>query len=606
MNAVQKEKVDTAIKDFYDMALRATEQYTNVMGKVINQPTSADDPAASVLTDFNEAFRELSEAMMANPQKIMADQLDLMKQQQQLFQTTLLRFLGKDPEPVVVPERGDRRFNDEQWQENPVFDFLKQLYLLQSKTIMKMVHEADGLSDHARQKVEYFTRQYVNAVSPTNFAALNPEVIRKAIETGGGSLLQGMEQLHEDMEASVKGALNVAMTDTSAFQVGRNLATTPGKVVYQNDLMQLIQYTPSTSKVYQRPLLIVPPFINKFYILDLREKNSFIKWLVDQGHTVFVISWINPGPALRDKDFTAYMKEGPLDAIKAIEKATGETEVNAVGYCLGGTLLAATLAYLKKKKLEPIKAATFMATLTDFSRPGEIGVFINETAIASLEKQMETLGYYDGRQMAFSFNTLRENDLFWSFFINNYLKGERPAAFDLLYWNTDSTNLPAAMHSFYLRNMYLNNLLVEKDAIELDGVKLDLRQIKVPTYFISTAQDHIALWQATYTGAQLMGGKNRFVLGGSGHIAGIVNPPDANKYGYWTNEKIAATPDEWYQGASSHEGSWWLDWQQWVLQQGGMEQVAARVPGDGDGELKPIEDAPGRYVKQRIFDVLAK
>ncbi|ASP40413.1 class I poly(R)-hydroxyalkanoic acid synthase [Bacterioplanes sanyensis] len=604
MSVVQKETVETAIKDFYDMALRATEQYTSVMDKVVNQQTSADDPAASVMTDFNEAFRELSEAMMSNPQKIMADQMELMKKQQELFQSTLLRFMGKEVEPVVVPERTDRRFKDEQWQDNPVFDFLKQLYLLQSQAVTKMVHETEGLSDHARQKVEYFTRQYVNAVSPTNFAALNPEVIRKAVETGGGSLLKGLEQLSEDMEASVKGALNVAMTDTSAFQVGRNLATTPGKVVYQNDLMQLIQYTPSTEKTFKRPLLIIPPFINKYYILDMRDKNSFVKWLVDQGHTVFMISWVNPGPALRDKDFTAYMKEGPLEAISAIEKATGEKEVNAIGYCLGGTLLAATLAYLKKKKQEPIKAATFMATLTDFSQPGEIGVFINETAISGLEKQMNALGYYDGRQMAFSFNTLRENDLFWSFFINNYLKGERPAAFDLLYWNTDSTNLPAAMHSFYLRNMYLHNRLIEKDAIELDGVKLDLRQIKVPTYYISTAQDHIALWQATYTGAKLMSGKNRFVLGGSGHIAGIVNPPEANKYGYWTNEKIPDSPDEWYQGATNHEGSWWLDWQQWVLDQGNMEQVAARQPGDA--ELKPIEDAPGRYVKQRIFDVLAK
>jgi polyhydroxyalkanoate synthase len=604
MSLGQKETVDTAIKDFYDMALRATEQYSSVMEKVINQQTTADDPAASVMTDFTEAFRELGEAMMSNPQKIVADQMELMKKQQELFQSTLLRFMGKEAEPIVVPERSDRRFKDEQWQDNPVFDFLKQLYLLQSQAIMKMVHDTDGLSDHARQKVEYFTRQYVNAVSPTNFAALNPEVIRKAMETGGGSLVKGLEQLSEDMEASVKGALNVAMTDTSAFQVGRNLATTPGKVVYQNDLMQLIQYTPSTEKTFKRPLLIIPPFINKYYILDMRDKNSFVKWLVDQGHTVFMISWVNPGPSLRDKDFTAYMKEGPLAAIDAIEKATGEKEVNAIGYCLGGTLLAATLAYLKKKKQEPIKAATFMATLTDFSQPGEIGVFINETAISSLEKQMNALGYYDGRQMAFSFNTLRENDLFWSFFINNYLKGERPAAFDLLYWNTDSTNLPAAMHSFYLRNMYLNNLLIEKDAIELDGVKLDLRQIKVPTYFISAAQDHIALWQATYTGAKLMGGKNRFVLGGSGHIAGIVNPPEANKYGYWTNDKVADDPEEWFQAATNHEGSWWLDWQQWVLKQGDMDEVPARQPGTG--ELKAIEDAPGRYVKQRIFDVVTK
>lgn len=604
MKGLSTESMETAVKDFYEMAGQATEQYGRLWEKLAARQTTAEDPAASVMTDFTESMREMGEAMLAHPEKIVADQMDMLKKQQELFQQTALRFMGKEVDPVIAPEKGDKRFKDDQWTQNPVFDYMKQLYLLQGKTLMKMVSDTDGLSDHSRQKVEYLIRQYVNALSPTNFANLNPEVIRKTMETGGSNLVSGMEQLLEDLETSVSGALNVPMTDTSAFQVGRNLATTPGQVIYQNDLMQLIQYTPSTEKTYKRPLLIVPPFINKFYILDMREKNSFVKWLVDQGHTVFMISWINPGPSMRDKGFENYMLEGPIAAVDAIEQATGEKEVNAIGYCLGGTLLSATLAYQKKKKKETIKAATFMATLTDFSDPGEIGVFINETAIAGLEKQMDALGYYDGRQMAFSFNTLRENDLFWSFFINNYLKGERPAAFDLLYWNTDSTNLPARMHSYYLRNMYLNNQLIEKNALELDGVKIDLSAVKVPAYFVSTAQDHIALWQATYKGAQVLGGKNRFVLGGSGHIAGIVNPPEANKYGYWTNEKLADTPDEWYQGSENHEGSWWLDWQQWVLKQGDMEMVPVRQPGDG--KLPVLEEAPGRYVKQRIFDVLAK
>jgi len=598
------ESIETAVSDFYDMASRAAEQYGRLLEKAVNQPTTADDPAASVLTDFSEAFRELGEHMLENPGKLMSYQMDLLKKQQELYQHTALRFLGKDADPVVTPDKSDKRFKDAQWSENPLFDYIKQLYLLQGNTLMQMVKDTDGLSEHAHQKVEYFVRQYVNALAPTNFAALNPEVIRKTLESGGANLYAGMEQLGEDLEASVKGALNVAMTDTSAFQVGRNLATTPGKVVYQNDLIQLIQYTPTTEKTYKRPLLVIPPFINKYYILDLRESNSYLKWLVDQGHTVFCISWINPGPSLRDKGFDNYMLEVPIAALDAIEQATGEKEVNAIGYCLGGTLLAATLAYLKKKKQEPIKSATFLATLTDFSQPGEIGVFINETAIAALEKQMNLLGYYDGRQMAFSFNTLRENDLFWSFFINNYLKGERPAAFDLLYWNTDSTNLPAAMHSFYLRNMYLENKLVQKNALELDGEKIDLSAISIPTYFLSTAQDHIALWQGTYKGPLLMGGKNRFVLGGSGHIAGVVNPPSANKYGYWTNEALPQDPEEWYRNAEQHEGSWWLDWQQWATAQGGSEQTDAREPGSG--KLGIIEDAPGRYVKQRIIDVLTK
>jgi polyhydroxyalkanoate synthase len=603
MKGLPTENMETAVKDFYDMAGRAAEQYGRFWQKMATQPSTAEDPAGSVMTDFTQAFRELGEAMVSNPNKVIADQMEMMKQQQELFQQTALRFMGQDVDPVVAPEKGDKRFKDEQWSENPMFDYMKQLYLLQGQTLMKMIKDTDGLSDHSRQKVEYLVRQYINALSPTNFANLNPEVIRKTMETGGSNLVSGMEQLLEDLETSVSGALNVAMTDTSAFQVGRNLATTEGSVVYQNDLMQLIQYKPTTEQTYKRPLLVVPPFINKFYILDLREKNSFIKWLVDQGHTVFVISWINPGPSLRNKGFENYMLEGPIAAADAIEQATGEKGVNAIGYCLGGTLLSATLAYQKKKRKETIKSATFMATLMDFSKPGEIGVFINETAIAGLEKQMDALGYYDGRQMAFSFNTLRENDLFWSFFINNYLKGERPAAFDLLYWNTDSTNLPSTMHSYYLRNMYLNNLLIEKDALELDGVKIDLGAIKTPSYFISAAQDHIALWQATYTGAKVLGGKNRFVLGGSGHIAGIVNPPEANKYGYWTNEELPESADDWYQGCENHEGSWWLDWQQWVLKTGDMEMVAVRQPGDG--KLEILEDAPGRYVKQRIIDVVA-
>ncbi|MDK2776108.1 MAG: class I poly(R)-hydroxyalkanoic acid synthase [Pseudomonadota bacterium] len=603
---VPKESIETAVRDYYDVAAHMAELYGKAFERIVSQPTSAEDPAASVMTDFSEAMREFGESLMKTPQTLMNYQMQLLEKQQELYQRTALRFLGKDVEPVITPEKGDKRFKDEQWSDNPLFDYIKQLYLLQANSLMDIIRNDNGLSEHAKQKVEYLVRQYVNALSPTNFAGLNPEVIRKTMESGGANFFKGLEQLMKDMEDSVHGALNVAMTDTSAFQVGRNVAVTPGKVIYQNDLMQLIQYSPTTEKTYKRPLLVVPPFINKYYILDLRQDNSFLKWLVDQGHTVFCISWVNAGPSLRDKGFDNYMLEGPVAALDAIEKATGEKEVNAIGYCVGGTLLATTLAYLHKKKQDRIRSSTFLATLIDFSMPGEIGVFINETAISGLEKQMNVLGYYDGRQMSFSFNTLRENDLFWSFFINNYLKGERPAAFDLLYWNTDSTNLPARMHSWYLRNLYLNNQLVEKNAIELDGEKIDIRLVKTPCYFISTAQDHIALWQGTYKGAKVLGGgKNtRFVLGGSGHIAGIVNPPASNKYGYWTSDSMPASAEEWYKNTTNHEGSWWLDWQQWILQQGGMEEVDVREPGSG--ELAAIEDAPGRYVKQRIIDVLHK
>ena len=592
----------TAVSDYFDMAIQTAEHTSKIWEKFTQQPTSAEDPAACVLTDFSEALKELGEAMMAHPDKLIDDQMDLLKQQQALFQNTVLRLMGKEVSPITEPEKSDKRFKSTEWDANPFFDYLKQLYLIQGNTLKKMVDDTDGLSDNARRKVDYLVRQYVNAMAPCNFAGLNPDVINKTLETGGANLAQGIEQLTEDMEASANGALNVAMTDTSAFQVGVNVATTPGKVVYQNDLMQLIQYTPTTDTVFKRPLMIVPPFINKYYIMDLRENNSLIRWLVAEGHTVFVISWVNPGASLRDKGFDNYLLEGPVEAIKVIEQITGEKEVNAIGYCLGGTLLSATLSYLKKKRKTPIKSATFLATLIDFSMPGEIGVFVNETTIAGLEKQMDMLGYYDGRQMSFSFNSLRENDLFWSFFVNNYLKGERPAAFDLLYWNTDSTNLPARMHSYYLRNMYLNNLLKDKNALEVDGVKIDLSGVKTPAYFLSASQDHIALWQASYKGAHLLGGKNRFVLGGSGHIAGVINPPAADKYNYWTNDELPTDSDEWFKNATSHRGSWWPDWQQWVEQQGGAERVAARSPGDGP--LAAIEDAPGSYVRMRIQDVV--
>ena len=595
--------VENTITDFMEMATKATDQAYRFWEKAANQETSNEDPSASIMNDFSKAFEELGEAVYRNPTKVVADQVQLMQKQQALFQNTALKFLGQEVEAVIHPEKDDRRFKDSEWTDNVMFDYIKQFYLLQSESLTDMVGDVDGLSNKSRQKVDYLVRQLVSALSPTNFASLNPEVIRKTLETGGSNLLDGMEQLLKDLDASQSGSLNVSMTDMDAFKVGRNVATTEGKVVYQTDMMQLIQYSPTTAKVKKRPLLVIPPFINKYYILDLSEKNSYLKWLVSQGHTVFCISWVNPGPALRDKNFEDYMLEGPIAALDAIEKATGEKEVNAIGYCLGGTLLATTLSYLQKKKDERIKSATFLATLIDFKDPGEIGVFINETAISALEKQMDTVGYFDGRAMAFSFNTLRENDLFWSFFINNYLKGKRPAAFDLLYWNSDSTNLPATMHSYYLRNMYLHNRLKEKNGLELAGVKIDLSAVKVPTYFLSTAQDHIAMWKGTYDGAKNFSGKSRFVLGGSGHIAGVINPPKANKYGYWTNDALPETADAWYQGAKQNDGSWWTDWQDWATKEDNA-QVAKRIPGDS--KLTIIEDAPGSYVQAKILNVANK
>ncbi|HEY7945350.1 MAG TPA: class I poly(R)-hydroxyalkanoic acid synthase, partial [Casimicrobiaceae bacterium] len=438
-----------------------------------------------------------------------------------------------------------------------------------------------------------------DALAPSNFALTNPEVFRETVTSGGQNLVKGLNNLLDDIERG-NGQLRISMTDTKAFELGVNIATTPGKVVFQNDLMQLIQYEPSTKKVYQRPLLIMPPWINKYYILDLREQNSLVKWCVEQGLTVFVISWVNPDKELAGKDFADYMLDGPLAALRAIERATGESEINALGYCLGGTLLAATLGYMAAKKDKRIVAAGFMSSLIDFTGAGELEVFIDESQVQALEKRMNARGYLDGSEMANSFNMLRSNDLIWSFVINNYLLGRDPFPFDLLHWNCDSTRMPAKMHSFYLRNMYLRNALREPKGITLAGVPIDLSKVSLPTYFVSAIEDHIAPWKTTYAGPKLLGGKSRFVLSGSGHIAGMINPPAANKYGYWTNDRLAAAADEWFAGAQQHEGSWWNDWLSWLKPRLGRE-VAAREVGrsGGKGRLKIIEPAPGSYARLR-------
>lgn len=599
------ESFDSA--EMFEWMTEANERYKSVIKQFISRNEGgSSDSSSSVFNDIGENFQQLGEQLAANPMVLFDEQMSLMQGQTQLWQNTVREILGnKDVEPVIEPARDDRRFTDPEWSENLVYNFIKQTYLLQSRSIFNIVQGVDGLKDETRQQVDFYTRQLVNAHSPSNSLFTNPEVMRRTLETRGQNLVDGMEQLGRDLKESADG-LNVTMTDTTAFTLGENVATTPGQVVFQNKLIQLIQYQPTTEKQFKTPLLVVPPWINKYYILDLRESNSLVKWLTDQGHTVFIISWANPGPEMRDYGWAEYMHQGPLAAMDAIKEQTGESDVNLLSYCIGGTLTASTVAYLTAKdQASRFKSVTYMATLQDFSDPGEISVFINESRLVSIEKKLDQLGYLDGRAMAFSFNLLRENDLFWSFYINNYLKGERPAAFDLLYWNTDGTNMPAAMHKFYLRNMYLNNKLIQPGGIEVDGVKIDLSQIKTPAYFISAIQDHIAKWKSTYKGAQVHSGPVKFVLSGSGHIAGIVNPPNKVKYGYWTNETIAENPDAWFAGADKHEGSWWLDWQEWATSNKYADpanQVVARDPSKG--KLAAIEVAPGSYVKLKITDVI--
>ena len=541
-------------------------------------------------------FMDAATKMMSDPAKFAAAQTQLMQGYADLWQATAKRMSGEEVDPIVEPSPGDRRFKDSAWSDEAVFDHIKQSYLLASNWLTDQVRDVDDVDDKTREKLAFYTRQWVDAMSPTNFAVTNPKVLKTASETNGESLIKGLDQLLGDLEKG-KGDLRISMTDTEAFELGKNVAVSEGKVIYQNDMMQLLQYAPSTKKVAKRPLLIVPPWINKFYILDLQPKNSLIKWAVDQGHTVFVISWVNPDEKHADKGFEDYMLEGPLAAMEAMALATGEKDLNVIGYCIGGTLTASTLAYLAAAKDTRIKSATFLTTMVDFSEPGELGVFIDEEQLERLEEHMDKQGYLDGQHMSQVFNLMRDNDLIWSFVVNNYLMGREPMAFDLLYWNSDNTRMPKMMHSLYLRKMYLQNKLVEPGGITLGGVPIDLSTIKTPVYWLSTKDDHIAPWTSTYKATQIYKGPKKFVLSASGHIAGVINPPVANKYCYWTNPKIPEDPDAFFDGAKQHDGSWWPDWQKWVKKYAGGE-VDARVPGDG--KLEPIEDAPGSYVNVRI------
>ncbi len=558
----------------------------------------ADETGNPDPLNIGGAFMEMTTKLMSNPARLVQAQMGFWQDYLTLWSNTARRMMGENVDAVIEEPKGDRRFKDEAWRENEVFDFIRQSYLLSARYFTSAVNSADGLDPKTSQKVDFYMRQFVDAMSPANFVMTNPEVLRKTAETGGTNLLKGLSNLLFDLERG-KGKLRIRMTDDSKFKVGENIAVTPGKVVFQTPLMQLIQYSPTTEKVLKRPLVIFPPWINKFYILDLRPKNSFIRWAVDQGHTVFVASWVNPDEALAEKGFDDYMTEGVLAALDAIEQATGVREVNAIGYCLGGTLLATTLAYMATKRDNRIKSATYFVTMTDFEEAGELGVFIDEEQLKALEEKMGKRGFLDGREMATTFNMLRANDLIWSFVVNNYLLGQDPFPFDLLYWNDDSTRMPARMHSFYLRRMYQQNDLCKPGSIELLGAKIDLRKIKVPSYLISTREDHIAPWKSTYRGTQLYKGPVRFVLAASGHIAGVVNPPDSGKYSHWVNEELPESPDDWFAGATELAGSWWPDWHRWVSALDRTE-VPARQPGDG--KLTPIENAPGSYVRVMVND----
>ncbi|MDR3504772.1 MAG: class I poly(R)-hydroxyalkanoic acid synthase [Acidocella sp.] len=578
-------------KSMADIAARSQRIVTDWLKRQASEGVDMDP------LNVGNAFIEMTAKLLSNPGHLVEAQFGLWRDYLTLWQNTARRiWSGAEPEPVIAHDPRDKRFADPAWKQNEVFDFIKQSYLLSARYINDVVTHVDGLEPKTAQKVDFYARQFINALSPSNFALTNPEVLRKTRETGGENLVKGLSNLLADLEHG-RGNLRIKMTDTDAFKVGENIAVSEGKVVYQNELMQLIQYSPATENVYARPVLILPPWINKFYILDLRPKNSWVRYLVSQGHTVFMVSWVNPDESLAAKNFDDYMVEGVFAALDAIEKATGQREVNAIGYCLGGTLLASTLGYMAAKGDDRIQSATFFVTLTDFTDSGELGVFIDEEQLSALEEKMHRRGFLEGTDMATTFNMLRANDLIWSFVVNNYLLGQEPFPFDLLYWNSDATRMPPAMHSFYLRNMYQKNLLAQPGGITMKGVPIDLHQVKIPCYFLSCREDHIAPWTSTYKGAKNFGGPVRFVLAASGHIAGVINPP-GGKYNHFINTEMPETPEQWFEGATEVAGSWWLDWQRWAT---GFEatQVPARIPGKARG-IKALEEAPGSYVKVRI------
>jgi polyhydroxyalkanoate synthase len=553
------------------------------------------DELSEDVADVVKTVGHVAEYWLSDPQRALELQTSLGRAYLDLWSGAVKRMAGEEAEPAVTPDPKDKRFSDPEWSQNQFFDFLKQAYLLTAQWGEKLVKDASGIDEHTRAKAEFYVKQITNAVSPSNFVLTNPELLRETLSSNAENLVRGMHMLGEDIAAG-HGNLKIRQSDPSTFEVGRNLGLTPGKVIFQNDLMQLIQYEATTEQVLKVPLLIVPPWINKFYILDLTPEKSFIKWCVDKGMTVFVVSWVNPDIHLAAKSFEQYMTEGPIAALDAIEKVTGEKKAHTVGYCVGGTLLSITLAYLAAKKKSRAVSATMFAAQVDFTYAGDLKVFVDEERIQALEAHMKEQGYLEASRMANTFNMLRSNDLVWPYVVNNYMRGKKPYPFDILYWNSDATRMPAANHSFYLRNCYLNNRLT-KGEMEIAGETLDLRKVKVPIYNLATREDHIAPAKSVLYGSQYFGGPVKYVLAGSGHIAGVVNPPAKPKYQYWTGgEPLGADVDKWLESATEHPGSWWPDWLDWIK---ALDDKTVPARTIGGGKLKPIEDAPGSFVKAR-------
>jgi len=554
----------------------------------------AANPAAAAPYDASaplRAFTDFATHMWSNPAQLIEAQQSAAADWMRLWSATSARFAGAETEALIAPQRGDRRFSDPAWNDEPVFDYLKQAYLLTAKRAQELVANAEGLDEGARTRAMFFTQQYLNALSPSNFAFTNPEAIRKAVETGSISLLSGLANLLADTASGGKTPVRRSSED---FELGVTLAATPGGVVHQNALMQLIQYTPVTAEVYKRPILYVPPLVNKYYLLDLQPKSSLIRWLVEQGHTVFVVSWVNPGPELGGKDIADYVRQGPVEALDAIAKATGEKSVDLFGFCMGGTLGALAAAYLAAKgESGRIASVSMIGSLLDFATLGEWSTFIEPSQVEAMEKHLDAQGVMSASELQTLFSVVRANDLIWSSVVNHYLLDREAPPSDILYWFADGAHIPAAFLKTYTRDLLRGNKLREPGGMTLGGAALDLGKIEAPLFAISLKDDHVSAWQATYDGARLWGGKTRFLLGGSGHNAGVINPPSANKHGYWNSETLPATADAWFDAAEKKDGSWWPEWQSWLSQAGKARKVKAREPRN------PIEPAPGSYVMKR-------
>ena len=558
---------------------------------------SADRPAALTPDPFHvaPALTEVMRRIAAEPDKLMRAQADLFTRYMDLWQHAARRMAGAEAEPVAEPARGDKRFAHPDWSENPVFDVIKQSYLLTANWLNSLVAGVEGVDPMSKRRVEFFMKMLTDAFAPTNFLASNPAALKELASSRGESLVRGMENFLADLERG-GGQLSIAQTDYEMFRIGDNVATAPGKVVFRNEIIELLQFSPTTEEVCEIPLVIFPPWINKFYILDLRPENSMIRWLASQGITVFVASWVNPTAELATRTFDDYMREGIYAGTEAAMKQCNVEQVNTVGYCIGGTLLSSTLAHMAAKGDKRIASATFFAAQQDFSEAGDLLLFTNEDWVKDLEDQMDAGGgVLSGKTMADTFNALRANDLIWSFFVSNYLMGKEPKPFDLLFWNSDQTRMPKALHLFYLRKFYGENALA-KGELEMDGITLDLSKVKTPIYVQSSKEDHIAPARSVYRGAKLFGGPVTFTMAGSGHIAGVINAPVANKYQHWTNDSLPASLEEWQAGAGETPGSWWPHWMTWLKARSG-KQIPARDPAKGP--LKPLGDAPGTYVKVR-------